>query len=56
MRERTDRVERARVHRRVEGLVVVCFTNEADMDDDSLGEMIALGRALADRAGSSWEG
>ena len=35
-----------------EGLVVVCLTNEADLEDDSLGQIFTLGRALADRAGS----
>lgn len=35
-----------------EGLVVVVLTNHADLDDENLGEIYTLGRALADRAGS----
>ena len=35
-----------------EGLVVVVLTNHADLDDENLGEIFTLGRALADRASS----
>jgi hypothetical protein len=35
-----------------EGVVVVVLTNHADLDDEHLGEVFTLGRALADRAGS----